>query len=693
MEQHAEQHVEQLGERFVEQPVEQRESGLPPLSGGGEVWFAALPDGEVARAAAHLLRHRAARRVDHHSGRPWLLGDWPDGYVTVAAAGARRLAVVGRCPATANALSVRLGRVRGVNDVEAAFGGLTGSFHLVASVGGRVRARGSASGVRRIFHARVAGVTVAAATSAGLAAAIEAGVDEETLALHLLSSPPPYPLDHRSVWRGVHGLRPHDCLVIEADGRARALRWWHPPEPELPRVRGAPAVRRELTAAVASCMADDGTVSADLSGGTDSTSLCFLAARRCRSDRGKLVTLHWEALDPANDDPVWARRAAARLPGAQHVMPSRDDCPGWYGGLTDPGDLSAPAPTPVSASTFPATFPATDEPGVWVRDRARFALLAELMTGRGSRLHMTGGGGDELFTALPPYLHDYVRSAPLAALARIRGQWRFRRWPLWPVLRALTDRGPFDRWLAASAGRLTVSAPGSYAVGRYVPSMAWGPDLRLPPWATPDAARAVRDLLREAAEDAEPLARQRGQHAALASIRAGGYGVRLLGQVTSRLGLEYAAPYLDDGVIEAALSVRVAERTGPGRHKPVLADAMRGIVPQEILERSTKGEYSAEFHAGFGRNRALLLELFGDARLARTGLVDPAALRASLLAPDPAVGFVRSLDPTLGCEMWLRSPPRTAVDHRAAVDTASTSTSASASASTGIGIDRHRRAP
>jgi asparagine synthase (glutamine-hydrolysing) len=120
----------------------------------GDVWFTILPDGESGVAAARLLRPWATETIAHHSGRPWLLGSWPDGLVTVGAAGARRVAVIGRCPVTAEALSARARRLRDLGDVEGIAHGLAGSFHLIASVDGSVRARGTASGVRRLFHAR-----------------------------------------------------------------------------------------------------------------------------------------------------------------------------------------------------------------------------------------------------------------------------------------------------------------------------------------------------------------------------------------------------------------------------------------------------------------------------------------------------------------------------------------------------------
>lgn len=616
----------------------------------GDVWFTILPDGESGVAAARLLRPCATDTVAHPSGRPWLLGSWPDGHVTVGTAGARRVAVIGRCPVTAEELSARAARLRDVGaieDMERIAHGLTGSFHLVAAVDGAVRARGSASGVRRLFHARVAGASVAADRADRLAAATGAAPDERILAAHLLASPLPYPLDDLCVWQGVRAVRSCDSLLLDPDGRARTRRWWTPPEPHRAWRDGLPEVRAALTAAVAACTADGGTVSADLSGGLDSTSLCFLAAReqeRTRPPGARLVTLRWQSIDPENDDGTWAARAAAHLPDSEHITPDRDQWPLWY------SDLAA-----LTGDAVP-----TDEPGPWVRDGARMAELCRLMTGRGSRLHLMGGGGDELFSTFPPHLHDYVRSRPLAAYSRIRTQRASQHWPLGPLLRQLADRRTFGQWLTAWAEGLGVAEPSSAALVRGAPSTAWGVDLPMPPWATPDAVRAVRSLLLEAAENtgtAEPLAPQRGQHTALACVRTGGRGLRQLDQVTSARGLGQAAPFLDDQVIEAALAIRVAERSTPGRYKPVLAEAVRGTVPDDVLRRHTKGEYSTDFHAALRRNRAALVAFFDDSRLARAGLIDDAAVRASLLGVHPTPEGLRSLSSSLGTEIWLRAAP------------------------------------
>jgi asparagine synthase (glutamine-hydrolysing) len=536
------------------------------------------------------------------------------------------VAEIGRCPVTAGELLARIAQLRTISDVEKVVRGLAGSYHVAASVGGQVWVRGSAAGSRLVFHVRLEDTTIAADRADVLATAIGADLDETQLALRLLSLPPPYPVDSRSPWRGIESVRPDHGLLIEPDGQTRTSRWWSPPDPVRTAADGASYVGQALTAAVDSCTAGGGTVSADLSGGMDSTSLCFLAAR----GPAELVTLHWTGDDPANDDSDWAARAGAELPGTHRVMASRLAL--WYEDLA--GEVSVRAA-------------ATEEPGVWVRDSARWAVGAATT---GARLHLVGGGGDELFTAPPQHLHSYVRSDPLAALGRIRRLRAVHHVPLRPLLRGLADRRTFVQWLTNWGAQLDGPAP----PGSHFP-LAWGPELRMPPWATPEAINVVRGLVREAAEgNPEALSPERGQHMAIASVRATARNIRLVNQAYAT-GPEAVAPYLDDAVIEAALSVRVAERNAPARYKPVLADAVSSVVPAFVLGRSTKGEYSADLYRGLRQNREAMVDLFADSALARAGLVDADLVRTSLLGLHPGTGMMQFLDGTLGCELWLRA--------------------------------------
>ncbi|MEW2355926.1 asparagine synthase-related protein, partial [Spirillospora sp. NPDC029432] len=548
------------------------------------------------------------------------------GELAVARSGRRRLALLGHArPAAAGRLPALLAGLSPTPDLDAAARAVPGAFHLVASMeDGRVWARGTLSTVCQLFTARIGGVPVAADRPDTLAALNGTGVDEELVALRLIAPYAPYPLGERCLWQGVEALPAGHRLRLDPGGHA-AVGGWTAPEPEVPLEEGAARVREALHEAVTARTDGGGTLSADLSGGMDSTSLCFLAA----AGPARLVTFHWAAGDAANDDLRWADHAMAALPDAEHLVYAQSRVPHMYADLPQAdGDLEAPF--------------------VAARVHAQLRHLAAEVAAHGSTRHLVGDGGDELFFGLSAYLHSLARTRPLTAVRHVRAARAMLRWRLAPTVRALLDRASYTEWLAAAERTLTTGLPPtSAALG-----LGWDSVVRLPSWATPEAAESVRVLLREGAE---PLSPHRGQHMALNSARKNGDGVRRAGRLSARAGVSWHAPYLDDQVIEAALAVRLEDRLVPDRYKPVLAAAMRDIVPGALLGRPTKAEFSPLVFEGLRRHRRELLDLCDGMLLARMGLVDAGAFRSALLGLHTSSRRLLLLDRTLSCELWLRS--------------------------------------
>ncbi|MDX3227630.1 asparagine synthase-related protein [Streptomyces sp. ME19-01-6] len=598
-------------------------------------WWVVLPDTEAAAALAGRLWHGqpdqgASDCLRHASGRPWLVGRRAAERMLVVEAGDTRLALSGRFTVSPEVLRRKVARVRSAEEVERAVAGLAGSYHVLASVGGSVWARGAASAACRVFTASVDGVPVAASDTDVLAELVGSAPDMEVLAARLLEPGVSWAgLGGRTMWQGVHSVRPDEALMWHRDGSGRTVRWWCPPEPVLPLGEAAQAVRAALVDAVATCTADRGTVSADLSGGLGSTSLCFLAVR----GDAELVTARWEGVDARNDEAEWAAQAARALPEATHLVVGQRETPDWFAGI---GPLRL----------------AAQEPGSWTRDVAKLGDILRRVQARGSRLHLGGGVGDELFTPSPSHWIDTLTKHPRLVLQRARRQrldWRVSRWA---VLRALTDRRGYRQWLLETADHLTAQHAHEPA-----DQLGWQPVPRMPAWASPQAARSARDVLREAAERCPgPLAPQRSVHAVLHQVREGGNTVRLINK--SLPGPDLALPYTDDAVVAAATSARPEEAAAPGRFKPLLTAAMAGIVPEKVLRRTTKGPYYADFYRALHRQRGEMLTLLDGSLLAEAGLIDPDRLRGVAHA-HASMADLAPLMSTVGCEIWLRSHERT----------------------------------
>lgn len=599
----------------------------------GQPWFVVLPDCDATLGVATALDPHAPQTLLHTSGRPWLMGHWAaDELVTAQMAGGQA-AVIGCWPVTAATLSALAERVRTVADLDRLVAGLSGSFHLVAAIDGQVRVQGSVSGLRRVFHTLVGQVTVAADRADVLAGLAGAVVDEQWLAARLVYPYLPHPLTDGCLWHGVRTVG-NDCyLLLDADQPPRTVRWWRPPEPAVALAEAAPVVAQALVDAVEARTRAGGTISCDLSGGLDSTPICFLAAR----GTSQVIAVTQVSTDAGHDDARWAQCAASQLDGVEHLVLDRQQLPLMY---EDVGNAGTGA----------------DEPHITVRDHASTTVMARLLVERGSRLHLGGMGGDQVLQAPPAYLHTIAWTHPRVAASHLRGRRAVSGWPLAATLRELADRRSYQRWLTAAIDDLTAPPP-----VRSMPDFGWGPALRVPPWATPRAVDAVRTLFHEVAATAAPLAPTRGQHATLEDLRSVGYLTRHLAGIMARAGLPLASPFLDDRVIEACLAVRLHERATPWRFKPLIVEAMRDLVPAAVLQRTTKGDFSADWHVGLRGARAHLAGLLDDLVLARLGLVDADALRAVCLGLYPHTLPMSALDRSLACEAWLRTLTPTAL--------------------------------
>ncbi|MEY9995572.1 asparagine synthase (glutamine-hydrolyzing) [Streptomyces sp. V4I8] len=599
-------------------------------TGPGDADFAVFTDCEDAAAVARSFAPPGYRTLTHASGRPWLVGRWHDEDIVTASAGEAALAVIGNGPVEAGELRRRAARLRDLAELDALARSLPGSFHLVAALDGQVRVQGTASGLRLVFHAEIDGVRVAATRADTLAAALGLDPDPQELAVRLLW-PAPYPLFETSLWRPVTAVPPQDALIIAADGRSvRHTRWWTPPEPVRSLAESAPLIRTALQEAVNARTQQGGVVSCDLSGGLDSTSVCFLADR----SPARVVASTWPGRDPADTDLYWAELAAGHLPDVDHVIWDADASPLVYEDLLGIDDL-------------------LDEPTIGVMDRSRVLHHLPVLGARGSRLHLTGIGGDHVAWCSEAYYHRLLRTRPLFALRQLRGFRALWRWPLGGTARALADSRPYGRWLADAADRLRDPSPSSVATG-----LGWGMAPRLFGWATPDAERLAGRALLDAAATVAPLHPDRGMHADLEQIRSTTRVIRQWDRMAARAGLPMAHPFLDDRVIEACLAVRPVERVTPWAYKPVLTAAMSGLVPEACLRRTTKAAASMDAANGLRDHRADLLALWEDSRLASLGLVDGAELRRLALRPASPGLSDAILYSTIAAEVWLRGLPR-----------------------------------
>jgi asparagine synthase (glutamine-hydrolysing) len=248
-----------------------------------------------------------------------------------------------------------------------------------------------------------------------------------------------------------------------------------------------------------------------------------------------------------------------------------------------------------------ADAPLHDEPypGLWRLglDRATITAAAD----QGADTLLTGLGADEVFDQQPFHLADLLRRH------RLRRAWReATRW-------ALADNcNPWE--FITACGWHPAIAAGDNWLARVGGHLGGNGHMQLPEWLRSSFVR--RYQLRErfhtnirsiyTGGPTTPLS------VALDAIRArqGDFNRWYLGLP---MGVTISHPFLDPRVIVSGLSLIGSRPPEPGRMKPLLADALKPVLPKPIVERRRKGHFNEVYYQGLARNEATLQKLVSRA--------------------------------------------------------------------------------
>ncbi|MGW9438654.1 asparagine synthase-related protein [Streptomyces sp. NPDC055607] len=385
-------------------------------------------------------------------------------------------------------------------------------------------------------------------------------------------------LDDSSHFHGVRRVRPGDALVLE-EGQPVRTEPVAPPAGRLTLDRAAPLVRDAVSEAVQRRTMMGGPVSADLSGGMDSSVVASLAATNTRL----LAVTYTDARMRDEDDVHYARQVAAELPGLRHqVVEGGTGAVRHFGGLEDPHLL-----------------PLTDTPtySLGLLEMKRAQLAGPVRSG--SRLHLTGRGGDDVLDAVGSMPLDQFRAGQRAAAwRRITALARARRASGTELLAqaARTIATPYPQALETLAGQVMVGRTDGQAGAARI--LTWCGAGEALPWLTRSGRARVAGLVGARAAGADRRETPGRLHERLA-LELMGDGHATFDQMSRTLwNLPVHAPLLDNRVVDLCHAIPGWERSQPGAFKPLARAAFTGLVPDVLLERRTKTAFTGSLYDG-----------------------------------------------------------------------------------------------
>ena len=433
-----------------------------------------------------------------------------------------------------------------------------------------------------------------------------------------------YVAGSETFFRGVSKLLPGRTLTWSADEGVRERRYWSLPDaaddPDTTMVEAAGRVRAGLESVVRSHLMSDVPLGLFLSGGIDSSALAGLMSRMVRAP---IRTFSVGLPEADSNELHWARLAARSVRSVHREV------------VVTPSEFFDALPRLIRHEDEPIAF--TSSVPLYFVSR----LAAEDV-----KVVLTGEGADELFLGYHRYRithwndragRVYASLAPtalrrtiehsLGRLPRRLGRYARRTFlGLPPGPRALFCENfavfptALQRDLLADRGLLAARDPYSEALARY-------------------AAAPGGDLDRMSRADLET------------------YLVELLmkqDQMSMAASIESRVPFLDHEFVERVVAMPGRVKLRGWQTKAVLREAVRDVVPREILTRRKMG-----FPVPVGRwlrgpFRPLVNELVLGPRALERGLFDPGALRRLVASHRAGAEHGDRLWLLINLELWQR---------------------------------------
>jgi asparagine synthase (glutamine-hydrolysing) len=266
-------------------------------------------------------------------------------------------------------------------------------------------------------------------------------------------------------------------------------------------------------------------------------------------------------------------------------------------------------------------------------------------------------GSDEILDTAPLHIGDLLRAGRGVAACREALRWaRAHNLNVWTLLTRCGLEPLLPTFSREGFGPLWRGGYGSW------PRLGW---FTIPPWVNRGFARR-HGLRQRGAEHrramfASPI--NRSLELAMLRTTAGDWA---RWHLAAALGLDITHPFRDPRLVLYALGIPAAFKAIAGRTKPVLQEAMKGVLPEPIRTRFGKCSFDDAYGLGLRQYLRPLEDLVRRSRIRELGLFDADELIRVMREASVGVGDViarERMDKSLALIQWHdRLDPANSVD-------------------------------
>lgn len=364
----------------------------------------------------------------------------------------------------------------------------------------------------------------------------------------------------QSMFRGVRKLCAATLLTVE-NNRVNERRYWRPPEqvdPLRSEEQWVGDVRTQLARSVSSQMVSDVPIGAFLSGGIDSSAVvAFMSAHSDRPVKTYAIGFAGGEAEAYYNELPYARQVAQRFGADHHEILVKPDV----------------------VSLLPHLLWHMDEP---IADTAFITTyLVSEFARRDVKVILSGVGGDELFGGYRRYLGNHYQA-------------QFDRLPstLRKAAQALGDKLPSDRHSRLlDAMRLAkgfLASAGLPLEQRYRSYIQVFPEEEVA-LLVREPGGSHEDRLVAAFDEAMSADSLNRLFAVDAATQLPDDLLLLTDKMSMAVSLECRVPLLDHELVELAGTIPESVKLRNGQLKHIMKQALRDLLPQDILERKKRG--------------------------------------------------------------------------------------------------------
>lgn len=449
-----------------------------------------------------------------------------------------------------------------------------------------------------------------------------------TVALNLINIPY-YPFYQQPLWEGINKIRWSCILQRDEVDYLQELEIYQLPKLTTDIDVIYKKIRERLVSVINLYVRKYREISADISGGVDSATIVYIL----KSLKSDINIYRAESDSEWNSDSRWANLII-------------NDINDYFTAFRSIGETGRKFD--VNSKYANGVLPSS--PVIWSDTEGYVESIYNSISNQSNAVHLTGLGGDELFTPMPAYAWSVLQQNKMRVLEIGLKYSMMNRIPLRIGFRDLLNKSSFEDSLKDAIS----SGFGFHKFNTRENNLNWFENINIPDWLMAEYRDLAYQATIKSAESVTSLDLDRSRHQMLESIMFQNHIINQLNHIYRGGGMTWKAPFLDSELVNLALAIPAKYRDSRSINKPILYESMKGIVPREIFMRNAKGDYSSSLYKSFKRSIPILQKQVPDFILVKLGLVDKNRIISNLSMPTSLHSRIESFERLVAVERWVR---------------------------------------